>query len=222
MTKTNRVNLLLMIFLMSSGVFAEEDLSKTEEEHADRVNKACDLRIKFDLHDFEYGRDEAHVFSNLHFEDTSLIAGQIADACKANPVNRKKLERIGTIIIKRGSMDERKLIQRKNGDLVYLSARTVEDRPKGRSQLVHDDLVRVLGLNFEKASDIAKKVSEKKSEDLAAKKSSDRDKKIADLTAWFQGEVKKGQSLPPAEIGPRMNELSKQYEEKLNAIINTP
>jgi len=229
MTKTIRVNTGLMILLASFALSAGEELSRTEESHAARINKACDLKIKFDLHDFEYGRDEAREFSNNHFEPTSLLAGLIEEACKKNPVNRKKLERIGTVIIKRGSIDQRKLLQRKNGDLVYLVSRVKEEQSKNKDDLIEADLVRVLGLNFQKAEALAekkavedKKVEEKKSEDLAAKKAADRDKKIADLTAWFQGEVTKAQGLPPEQMGPAMEKLTKTYEEKLNAIINTP
>ncbi len=229
MTKTIGVISCLMIFLVSSGIHAQEDLAKTEDEHADRINKACDLKIKFDLHDFEYGRDEASLFSNNHFEATAFLVSEIEEACKRNPANRKKLERMGTIFIKRGSIDQRKLFQRKNGDLVYLASRVKGEQSKNKDDLIRADLIRVLGLTYEKASDIAEKnaatkaeAEEKKAEDLAAKKTADRDRKIADLTAWFQGEVAKAQSLPPAEMGPAMEKLSKTYEEKLNALINTP
>lgn len=229
MTSPNRVNSLLVILLMSFGVFAQDDLSKTEAEHSDLINKACDLKIKIDLHDFDYGRDEASVFSNLHFEDASLLAGRIEDACKKNPANRKKLERIGTIFIKRGSIEQRKLIKRKDGDLVYLANRVTAEQGKSRDDLIEADLVRVLGLTYAKAADIAEKVKadkavveEKKAEDLEAKKSAERDKKIAALTAWFQGEVTKAQSLPPGQMGPAMEKLAKTYEEKLNALTNTP
>lgn len=229
MTKTTRVNLTFMLLLMSIGISAQEDFSKKEDEHADRINKACDLNIKIDLHDFEYGRDETSLYSNLHFEDAALLADRIADACSKNPINRKKLERIETIFIKRGSIEQRKLIKRKNGDLVYLANRVIAERSKNRDDLIQADLVRVLGLTYEKAVDVAKKVAEdkalvedKKSEELAKKKAAERDKKITELTAWFQAEVMKAQSLPPAQIGPAMEKLSKTYEEKLNALTHTP
>ena len=116
---TIRVNILMMLILTLPVAQAQEDLSASEKQYSDRVNQACDLKISFDLHDFEYGRDETQVYSNLHFEDTSLISGHLAEACKVNPENRNKIARVGTIFVKRGSINDRKLIQRKNGDLVY-------------------------------------------------------------------------------------------------------
>ncbi len=227
MTKT--IGVISLVCLLSSQVWAQEDMTKKEEEYAETVNKECGLSLKFDLHDYEYGRDESSRYSSLDFEDVAYLVSEIGKACKLNPENRKKFDRVRTIFIKRASLEQRKLLQRKNGDLVYLAGRVVAERSKSRDDLIADDLTRVLKLTKVNAAEVkvaekkaAEALEEKKQDDVREKKQADTQKKIEALTAWFQGEIKKAQTLPPDKIGPRMEALSAQFQEKMNALTNTP
>ena len=109
MTKTSRVNFVLL-FLLVLPALAGTDLERSEKDLAEKVNKACDLHLKVSLHDYTYGRDESSLYSNNHFEDAALLTHEMAEACRLDPANHAKLERIRTIFIKRGSIQERKLI----------------------------------------------------------------------------------------------------------------
>ncbi len=230
MTKTIGVISLLCLSFLVSPAWAQEDMTKKEEELTETLNKACRLTINFDLHDYEYGRDEASRYSSLDFEDSAYLVSEISKACELNPVNRKKLERVRTIFIKRGSIGERRLLQRKNGDLVYLAGRVVSEQGKSRDDLIADDLAKVLKFTKDKPAIVkpvdqkaaAAEVAEKKEDDAREKKQAETQKKIEALTSWFQGEVKKAQSLPPDKIGARMQALSTQFQEKMNALTNTP
>lgn len=227
MTKTFGVIFLLSCLGLSA--WAQEDMTKTEHDLEEKVAKACGLAMKFDLHDYEYGRDESSRYSNLDFEDAAYLTSEMSKACELNPKNKRILERVRTVFIKRASLGERKLLQKKNGDLVYLAGRVVSERGKSRDDLIAEDLFRVLKLtkeNFalQKASEqkAAEKAVEKKQDDDRAKKQAELQVKIQELTAWFQGEVKKAQTLPPEKIGPRMEALSTQFQEKMNALTRSP
>lgn len=221
MTKTTCVKLLL-ILSFTSHVFAES-VREVNELFSERIQMACGLKIEVNLHDYEYGRDESRLYSNNHFEDTSLLINEIEEACKKNPANKRKLERVQMITFKRGSIQERKLIQRKDGNLVYLANRLKSEQSRHKGDVIRDDLIRVLKLSYETPPDpkvAAQKIEEKKKEEEPDKKAADRDKKIADLTAWYQAEVKKLTANPTApDFSSKIEKLNKTYEEKLNALI---
>ncbi len=225
MTKTSCVKILLLLPLVA---WANEDLTRAEREFAEMVNKDCDTRLSVSLHDYSYGRDESSLYSRNHFEDASLLTYQMAEACKMNPANKPLLKRISTIYFKRGSIQERKLIQRKNGDLVYLANRLRSEQSLNKTNVIANDLKRVLKLSFEKAPDpkiqqqkIAEDLAEKKAAEESDKKVDEQQKKIEALTAWFQAEVKKITATPGPDMSKKLENLSKIYEEKLNA-LTTP
>jgi hypothetical protein len=211
---------LSVLFFISAAlpVLAAVDFAKEEIKLAEAVYKSCGHRLRMNLHDYSYGRDEASVYSNRHFEDAALLASGIAEACRINPSNRGKLDRIRTIFIKRAGLGEGRLLQRKDGDLVFLASRRGSD-------LINQDLRRVLGLSFEKTPE-PKAEDDKRDGQLAQaaakRKVEDRDKKIAELTAWFQQEVKRISTNPPEDLGPKIEALKKTYEEKLHALTRDP
>lgn len=229
MTKTARVNIVLLLLALPFSALRSEEMEKTEKDLAEKVNKACDSNITVNLHDYTYGRDEGRLYSNNHFEDASILTYQMAEGCRINSANKTKLSRVRTVFIKRGSLGERKLIQRKDGDLVYLANRVKAEQSRDKRDVIEDDLVRVLKFTTEKEADIkaaaakeAEKVAEKKRDEDREKKTADRQKKIDELTAWFQAEVKKITVTPDANMAPKLEKLTKTYEEKLNALTNTP
>lgn len=219
MTKTLCVMLLALSFPAFSG-----DLEREEKTFSDRILKACELSIEVNLHDYEYGRYEMRMYSNNHFEDASLLTNEIEEACKIDPANKSKLSRVKVIFIKRGNIQERKLIQRKDGNLVYLANRVKAEQSRNKDDVIREDLVKVLKLSYVKPPDPkveAKKIEEKKTEDLREKKQAEQKKKIDELTKWFQDEVKKITASPGPDMAPKLEALSKKYEEKLNA-LTTP
>ena len=224
MTKTACVKILLLLGL-STTIYAEEKFSREEKDFSQRLREDCDLTIEVNLHDYEYGRDEQSTYSNNHFEDASLLTNEIQEACKIDPANKRKLERVQTIFIKRGSIQERKIIQRRDGNIVYLANRVRSEQSRNKGDVIREDLIKVLKLSYVKPADPkveARKVEEKKKEDDSAKKSAERDKKIADLTAWYQAEVKKIAANPTApDFGKKIEDLNKTYQDKLNA-LTTP
>ena len=224
MTKTTCVKILLL-FLLSSLAMAE-DFSREEKDFAGRIFKSCGLTLEVDLHDYEYGRYEARTYSNNHFEDASLLTNEIEEACKVNPSNKGKLERVRTIFIKRGSIQERKLIQRRDGNLVYLANRVKAEQSRHKGDVIREDLVKVLKFSYVAPPDPkvekekVEKVEAKKAEDNSAKKQVELDKKIADLAAWYQVEVKKLTANPTApDFSAKIENLNSSYQEKLNALI---
>ncbi len=223
MTKTSCVKVLLILSLTSHAV--ADDLSGEEKDFAGKIQKACDLSIDVSLHDYEYGRDERSLYSNNHFEDAALLVSEIEEACKKNPANRGKLERVRLITIKRGSLQERKLIQRRDGNLVYLANRLKAEQGRSKGDVIRDDLIRVLKLSYESPPApkvIAKKVEEKKAEDNSAKKKAELEKKISELTNWYQTEVKKLTANPTApDFSAKIEKVNATYQEKLNA-LTTP
>ncbi len=222
MTKTACVKIILLFGMITTS-YAEERFSGEEKDFSARLKKDCDISIEVNLHDYEYGRDEQRTYSNNHFEDVSFLTNEIQEACKIDPANKRKLERVQTIFIKRGSIQERKLIQRRDGNLVYLANRVKAEQSRSKGDVIRDDLIKVLKFSYVKPPDPkveAKKLEEKKKEDDSAKKAADRDKKIADLTAWYQAEVKKLTANPTApDFGTKVETLNKNYQDKLNAII---
>jgi hypothetical protein len=226
-----RLIFLLSMIFFSCFTLASEDLSREEKDFSDRIRKSCDLPIVVNFHDFIYGRDEKSLYSNLHFEQASNLINEIEKACQVNPQNRTNLQRVKVIFVKRGSLGERKLIQKKNGDLVYLANRIQSEQQKNISDLVHDDLIRVLKLNYNappKPADVQKAKEEVKektqtaaNDARAVKKQDEKNKKIALLTEWFQSEIKNITSKPGPEMAPKLDALQKSYQEKINA-LTTP
>lgn len=221
MTKTSSVKRALCLFFFAGSALGQVDLSAEEKNLSKRVSDACKVPFEFNLHDYEYGRDEMRTYQNRHFEDASLLASELARACTIDPANANKIARIRTLTLKRGSHKERKLIQRKDGQLVYLVAYNPTENGH-RDDMLQADLKSVAGLSYEKPQVVPKKEEKKAEVKAETPLAENRDKKIAELTAWFQEEVKKAQTLPPAQMGPKMEALQKTFQEKLNALTTTP
>ncbi len=238
-----RLIFLLCAILLSPLTLASDDFSREEKEFSERLQKACDLPIEVNLHDYSYGRDEQSMYSNRHFEEASNLVYQIEEGCKINPQNQKNLERVKTITVKRGSIQERKLIQKKNGDIVYLANRLTSEQSKASSDIIRADLVRVLKLSYTpqpKPEDLQKakaleatklseeildkeiKLTQEKREKEGKLKQEDQNKKITELSTWFQAEVKKitTTSAPGPEMATKLQALQKTYQEKINALTH--
>lgn len=224
MTKTTRVNLFLILLLLAQNAWSLPDLTQEEKKFAQRIQAACGQHMSFDLHDYSYGRDEGSLYSNNHFEDAALLAAAIAKACEIDPRNKRILERVKTVFVKRGSIQQRKLIQRKNGDLVYLAGRLRAEAKESKDDLIRRDLQNVLKLSFVKPPELVvekKKEENKKAEEDRAQQSAERDRKIQEAVLWYQEEVKKISATPGPEMAQKLEELTKVYEEKIRA-LTTP
>ena len=46
----------------------------------------------------------------------------------------------------------------------------------------------------------------------------DKNKKIQELTVWFQGEVKKITSSPSPDMSEKLNKLSEEYKKKIDEL----
>lgn len=197
-----------------------------EKRFSEDLKKVCELNVKVDLHDYSYGRDEERRYSNLDFEPASNLVHIMKGACSANPDNKTRLERINALIIKRGNFGERKLIMKKNGEMIFLAGRD----PKVDTQdWLKAELTKFFSFDYEspekkkeKVEAANKEVATKKSDEDRAAKQAEKEKKIGELTMWFQAEVKKLTANPTdPDMSKKLEALSNTYKEKLNA-LTTP
>lgn len=207
---------------MSQLSLAQISLEKEAGNLTERVQKVCKLPLRFNLHDYEYSTDERSVYSNSHFEGCSMFAGALAKACEINPQNIDVLSRVKEVFCMRGSIGERKMIQRKSGDIVFLIERVPEDRHL--SDVIEEMLTKTVKLTF-KAPE--KKETPKKEEKKEDKKptgisSEDRQKKIEEATTWFREEVMKLSKNPGPDLSQKIEALKIKFEEKLNVIQKIP
>lgn len=222
--KQRLVYLWLVLSIGNSFGASVESLREVENDMSEKVSKTCKVPIRFDLHDYTYGTDELSTYGNLAFEDCGLLKSSFIRACEGRPKNTEKISKIKRIICQRGSLGERKLILRKNGELTYLIARNPKET-ESRDTLLEKDMERVLGIDFKeklpqeikKEEDLKSKVqAEAKAKALAEKRQQDQSAKITAMTTWFQTEVKKLTDKGGPDLSANLEKLTKEYQEKMN------
>jgi hypothetical protein len=224
----------IILFLMHIlPAFAQKSFQEREIDFSERVRRACQTDVKFDVHDYEYSTDENKDFEQ-DVSDCEAIANNFASACEAHPKNMVAASRIKMVFCKRASFGERKLILRKNGDLIYLIGRNPKEQDDP-FDLLKADMAKGLGFDFN-ANKEAEVVSDKEAEDekkreaqVAAqvKKAQDaaalQEKKTQEIINWYQTETQKLMANPTdPQLSNKMNDLVKKYQEKLNALQKNP
>jgi|GEM_PF-6375592 len=214
--------LFVFTFGMASSQASESSMQRQGAELAAGLQKSCDRPIMVDLMDFAYGLDELRAYEYPGLEYCQRFTGLISDACSTHSANAKKLSNVKTIYCQRGSIEGPRIILRKNGDLVLLAVNGREDWESWMKQELSDKLK--LDFNADEKKEL-KLAAEKKKEvegnarDAEQKaKQESQQKKIEALTAWFQAEVQKLTAKPTPELAQKIDDLTKEYQEKLDAL----
>lgn len=214
----------LLLFVLVSVAFAQQErLMEAEQSFGKELSKACEVTVRFNLHDYAYGQEEGSLYSNRHFEDCSVLSYLAAQACEKHPKNKMALRKVKEIVCQRGSVNESRILLRKNGTLVF----RIHSSPD-REKIIKAGLESAIGFDFvsdfkkeQQDKKLAEKEAKEKIQESAQKSNLDqKQKKINELTAWFQAEVQKLTKNPGPDMAEKIERLTKTYEEKLNAITS--
>lgn len=197
------------------------DIKKTALEFEARIYKTCNASIRVDLNDFMFFSDELEAYNSTGLEHAQHLINVIEDACKKRDENKIKFKQVGAVIIKRGSLFERKMLLDKNRNIIYLAEYDGKDRDSNIEKLQRVDFERVLNIDFKPgpikptAEEIKKIDEAKKREDRLAR----QQLKVKEAGDWFTAEIKKLTANPTPDLSERADALKKQYEEKLDAAL---
>jgi hypothetical protein len=214
----------LFVSLLLLPIVKAEDSSMQRQgsELGANLHKSCGRPITVDMLDYAYGRDELLAYEYPGLEYCQRLISLLGSACEAHSSNAGKLVRVSNIFCQRGSIEGPRMILRKNGDLVLLAVNGREDWEEWMKQ----ELTSKLKIDFNanekneiKASQEKKEEQDEKKREAEQKaKEETQQKKIEALTAWFQAEVQKLTAKPTPDMSEKLEKLSQDYQEKIDAL----
>ncbi len=196
--------------------YSEEhaDIKKTALEFEARLQLACEASIRFDMTDFMFFEDELEAYMPMGLEHAQHLVTVIEEACKIRHENKLKLKQVPAIIVKRGSLDDRKMLVDKRKNIIYLAARDGKFPNDDHQKLQRSDLQRLLNIDFTPVVVNTEPTPSAKLDSTVT-----RDLKVKEAGDWFAVEIKKLTSNPTPDLSERAEKLKKQYEEKLDAAL---
>lgn len=214
--------LIFASFIIPVAYASDSSMQRQGSELGANLQKSCGRPITVDMMDYAYGRDELMAYEYPGLEYCQRLISLLSSACEAHSANAGKLVRVSNIFCQRGSIEGPRMILRKNGDLVLLAVNGRDDWEAWMKQ----ELAAKLKIDFNANEKNEIKVAKEKKEDEDDKKreaernakQETQQKKIEALTAWFQGEVQKLTAKPTPDMSQKLEKLTQEYQEKLDAL----